>query len=880
MDFHWKTLYGRLIHHEEEIKVDKKQLGDQLNTIAYQTPQEALNALNSSMEGLSEISADEKFLADGPNEVRKEQEMHWSFDLLLRFKSPINLLLLCLSLGSYLTGDPDSAIIILLMVVLSVGLSFVQEKRSSNAAKALATMVKITTNVLRRNANGNVVEKEIPLREVVVGDIIKLAAGDIVPADARVLKSTDLFVNQSALTGEAMPVEKHVDNKSEDGSVLELTNILFMGSNVVSGSAMALIVSTGADTFFGDVAKKASSHRSETAFDLGVSKFAMLMIKFMFFMAPTVFILNGLSSGNWLDSLMFGFSVAVGLAPELLPMIVTLNLAKGALRMSKEKVIVKRLGAIQNFGAIDILCTDKTGTLTQDKVVLQRHLSVDGRESGRVLRMAFLNSYYQTGLRNLLDEAVINHDQNQADHALKKYEKVDEIPFDFERKCMSVIVKNKETNENLLICKGAVEEVYANCTHYRVTDEDIRELTDAEKARLIQTARDMNADGLRVVAVAYKPTQLHEFAKSDESDMILAGYVAFLDPPKESAAKAIAALHSVGITVKVLTGDNDIVTKKVAKEVGLDVDDILIGSQIAKMSDEELADAALKVSVFAKLSPDQKARIVKALQSRGHAVGFMGDGINDATALKTADVGISVDTAVDIAKESADVILLEKDLMVLERGVLEGRKVFGNILKYIKMGASSNFGNMFSVIGASAFLPFVPMAPVQVLTNNLMYDFSQTGIVTDNVDDDYVKKPHKWDMGNIAKFMMYIGPLSSIFDYMTFGVLIFMFDGLHNQALFNTTWFVESCLSQTLVVHIIRTTKTPFLKSNASPLLYMTTFVICLLAVWLPYSTFADDFNMIPLPFDLLYYVFGIVALYLILVQSVKSWFVRKIDWI
>lgn len=766
------------------------------------------------------------------------------------------------------------------MVFLSVGLSFVQEKRSGDAAKSLAKMVKITTKVLRQSNNYERVEKEIPLSDVVVGDIILLAAGDIIPADIKILKSTDLFVNQSALTGEAMPVEKYAINKEPDCSTLELSNIAFMGSNVVSGSATAIVVATGIDTYFGDVAKQVSTHRVETAFDMGISKFAMLMIKFMCFMAPTVFILNGWSSGDWMNSLLFGFSVAVGLAPELLPMIVTLNLAKVALAMSKEKVIVKRLGSIQNFGAIDILCTDKTGTLTQDKVVLQRHLNIAGEESNKVLRMAFLNSYYQTGLRNLLDDALINHDQIQAEKALNKYEKVDEIPFDFERRRMSVIVRNKENTEKMLICKGAVEEIYANCTRYRVTDEDIRELTQTEKDRLIQVAKDMNADGLRVVAVAYKYTDLNEFKKSDETDMVLAGYVAFLDPPKESAAKAIAALHNAGIAVKVLTGDNDIVTKKVAKEVGLDVSEILTGPQIAKMSDEELSEAALRVSIFAKLSPDQKARIVTVLQNAGHAVGFMGDGINDATALKTADVGISVDTAVDIAKGSADIILLEKDLIVLEQGVIEGRRVFGNILKYIKMGASSNFGNMFSVIGASAFLPFVPMAPVQVLTNNLMYDFSQTGIVTDKVDDEYLKKPHKWEMSNIAKFMIYIGPISSIFDYATFGVLIWFFDGLHNQAMFNTAWFVESCLSQTLVVHVIRTTKIPIWQSNASNLLYFTTFAICAIALWLPYSFLADEFDMVALPMPLLYSIFGIVACYLLLTQAVKSWIIKKIDWI
>jgi len=790
-------------------------------------------------------------------------------------------LLLGLSLVAYFTGEVRGAEVIALMVFLSTSLAFVQEYRSSKAAASLRSMVSTKSSVLRKSSSDIPNQTtELDISQLVPGDIVHLSAGDMIPADSRVLTAKDLFVNQSSLTGESMPVEKHADKNSLAGiSTPDLSNICFMGTNVVSGTAVALVIATGGRTFFGSIASSVVGERELTSFDQGIQKFIWLMIRIMIVMVPAVFLINGFIKGNWMEALLFASAVAVGLAPEMLPMLVTINLAKGAMAMSRKKVIVKRLNAIQNFGAMDILCTDKTGTLTQDKVILERHVDVTGKEDDRVLEYAYLNSHYQSGLKNLLDIAVLEHAEvHQKLHEASAYLKVDEIPFDFQRRRMSVIVEKNKTS-HLLICKGAVEEIFSVCDRVQKNDQ-ILPLEPLQMDEVYKVVKDLNEDGFRVVAVAYKEVNTNQlvYGQKDESNLILSGYIAFLDPPKESAGPAIASLMRYGVKVKILTGDNDVVTRKICRDVGLSVDRILLGSQIEKMTAIDLALEAEKTTVFAKLSPQQKARVIEALQSKNHVVGFMGDGINDGVALKAADVGISVDTAVDIAKESADIILLEKNLMVIKEGVIEGRKVFGNIIKYIRMSASSNFGNMFSVLGASAFLPFLPMAPVQILFNNLLYDFSQTAVATDHVDEEYLAQPRKWEIANITRFILTIGPISSIFDYVTFGLMWFVFNSTSSEkaGLFQTGWFVESLLSQTLIVHVIRTGKIPFLQSKPSLPLLITTLVICAVGTYLPYSIFANSLQMAPLPSIYWLYLTFILAAYLGLTQIVKASLIKR----
>jgi Mg2+-importing ATPase len=684
----------------------------------------------------------------------------------------------------------------------------------------------------------------------VPGDVVRLAAGDMIPADLRVFTAKDLFLNEAALTGEAMPVEKSAAPfESRSGMSTDLPNICFMGSNVLSGAGTAVVIQTGTHTYFGELAGMLIRQRAPTSFDKGVTRFTWLMIRFMAVMVPSVFVINGVTKGDWLEALMFALAVAVGLTPEMLPMIVTVNLAKGAIAMSRKRVIVKRLNAIQNFGAMDVLCTDKTGTLTQDKIILMHHFDLHGQESNRVLEYAYLNSHYQSGLKNLLDVAVLDHVERKEHVQLEhRFQKIDELPFDFSRRRMSVVLATEE-GKHLLICKGAVEEVFAACTHYAM-DDDVAPLDSSHVVQMQQQTASLNADGFRVIAVAYKeiPNPRPTYHTGDESILVLLGYIAFLDPPKESARTAIAALALSGVRVKILTGDNGIIARKICREVGVLTDDVLLSGDIDKLTDQELAQRLETVTVCAKVSPAQKSRIIEALHLTGHVVGFLGDGINDGPALKSADVGISVDTAVDIAKESADIILLEKNLMVLSDGVLEGRKIFGNIVKYIKMGASSNFGNMFSVLGASIFLPFLPMAPIQVLTNNLLYDFSQTTIPTDNVDDDYIAAPRRWDISNITKFMIFLGPVSSIFDYVTYGTLLYGFGAWTNPPLFQTGWFVESLLTQTLIIHIIRTAKIPFLQSRASNSLIVTTILVAGAGALLPSSPLGSTLGFVPLP--------------------------------
>ena len=848
-----------------------------LPALARMEPEQALERLGSTMEGLSSAEAQARLRTFGPNLLNKEQQTTIAGELWGRLYNPLNALLLTLTATSYFLGDLRAATVIMAMVILAVVTAFIQEHRSNKAAARLRAMVHTRASVRRTPSPPGKPFVDVTLASLVPGDVVRLSAGDMIPADLRLLEAKDLFINQSALTGESMPSEKFAHAAPETSSdVLQLPNLCFMGANVVSGYATGVILRTGAATFFGQLAKDLAGKQPPTAFDRGIAKFAWLMIRFILIMAPTVFLINGLTKHDWLEALLFAVAVAVGLTPEMLPMIVTVNLARGAVAMSRAKVIVKRLSAIQNIGAMDVLCTDKTGTLTQDRIILKRHLDMRGEESDEVLRYAFLNSHFQSGLRNLLDDAVLAHIELHRElGADSGYSKVDELPFEFSRRRLSVVVADPQGGHTL-ICKGAVEEIFAVCTHYRMGGE-----TGLLDASHFQTAKAemeaLNADGFRVVAVAYKTiaSPKTDYTLADEADLTLLGYIAFLDPPKESAREAIAALVARGVCVKILTGDNAIITRKVCAEVNLDAGAVLLGNVVAGMSDDQLAQAADKTTVFAKLTPSQKERVIVALQRKGHVVGFLGDGINDSPALKAADVGISVDTAVDIAKESADIILLEKNLLVLETAAVEGRRTFINITKYIRMGASSNFGNMFSVIGASLLLPFLPMAPIQVLTNNLLYDFSQSTIPTDNVDEESLKTPRRWDISNIFRFMIIIGPISSIFDYATFGLMLYVFGAWANPALFQTGWFVESLLTQTLIIHIIRTTRIPFIQSRASPALMATTVIISAIGVGLPFTWAGSTLGFIPLPPPYWPLLAIMLITYAISTHIVKVWFVK-----
>jgi Mg2+-importing ATPase len=771
------------------------------------------------------------------------------------------------------------------MVVLSTLLSFVQERRSSQAAEKLKALVSTRIRVQRDGR-----DEDLDVALVVPGDVVHLAVGDIIPADLRLLDGKDLFVNEASLSGESLPADKHpaVPDASAD-SAFDLKNLCFMGSHVVSGTAHGVVLRTGAATFFGHIADETTRQRKKTAFDLGLERFTGLMIRFMAVMVPAVFIINGMVKGDWFEAALFAIAVAVGLTPEMLPMLATINLAKGALAMSRRKVIVKRLTAVQNMGAMDVLCTDKTGTLTQDSVILERHVDVTGQTDPLVLEYAYLNSHYQSGLRNLLDVAVLQHvEVHERLHDADTYTRVDEIPFDFERRRMSVVLErvpaakhaaDDSERSHILICKGAVEEVIACCRVARVSGAEVP-LDDARRQQIDSVVAQLNNDGFRVIAVAIReePAVPHEYSVADETGLTLLGYVAFLDPPKESAGPAIAALRESGVTVKILTGDNERVTRKICRDVGLPVERIVLGPETDALDDPALAKLAGEVAVFAKMTPDQKSRVIRALQSLGHVVGYMGDGINDGPSLKAADLSISVDSAVDIAKESADIILLEKSLLVLQQGVLEGRRVFANLMKYIRMSASSNFGNMFSMLGASALLPFLPMAPVQVLLNNLLYDFSQTAVPTDTVDDEYLRQPRAWDIGGIARTMVFIGPISSLFDYATFGLMWWVLGATApaDAALFQTGWFVESLLSQTLIVHVLRTARLPFVESAPSPALLATTLGICAIGVLLPYTPLGASFNLVPLPANYWLAMAVLLPAYFALTQWVKGRLVRR----
>jgi Mg2+-importing ATPase len=839
-----------------------------------------IKQLNTTPTGLSPAEVQARLEQYGPNEVAREKRRTWLMRLWDNIKNPLVILLIILGVISYLTGDMRATIVILTMVVLGIVLRYVQESRADNAAEQLKAMVRTTATVIREGQR-----KEISLLELVPGDIVALAAGDMIPADVRVLTAKDLFLNQAALTGESLPVEKTtavVDSSVENP--LEMTDICFLGSNIESGTGTAVVIQTGSGTYFGSLANSIVGQRILTSFDKGINQFTWLMISFMIVMVPLVFLFNGLSKHNWLEAFLFALAVAVGLTPEMLPMIVTVNLSKGAISMSKKKVIVKRLNAIQNFGAMDVLCTDKTGTLTEGKIVLEKHLDVKGNPSQRVLDYGYMNSYYQTGLKNLMDEAILNHgDLNESLQVDELYRKIDELPFDFKRRRMSVIVEN-DKNQHILICKGAVEEIMQLSTHVEINGE-ILEVTAEHDEHRKRRVKELNSEGFRVIAVAYRifpgTDDTPHYSDKDESDLTLLGYMAFLDPPKATANEALSRLKQHNVAVKILTGDNDIVTANICNQVGLPVDHILLGNQIEEMNEAQLAEAAEDNIIFAKLSPSHKERIIHALQKKGHVVGFMGDGINDAPALKAADVGISVDSAVDIAKESSDIILLENSLLVLQDGVLEGRRVFGNITKYIKMAASSNFGNMFSVLGASLFLPFVPMLPIQVLTNNLLYDFSQTTIPTDEVDPEWLTQPRKWAIGELRRFIIFIGPISSIFDYATYFIMLFIYgawahpDPSH-AALFHTGWFVESLFTQTLIIHVIRTKKIPFLQSRASKALIFTSLAIVAVGAYLPYSPLASLLGFTPLPWSYWLWLLGMLVIYILLTQVIKTWFYRK----
>ena len=835
-----------------------------------------LQSLHTVPEGLTQAEAEARARTTGPNEVAQERRRGWFMRLLIILRNPLVILLAALSVISFATGDARAGTVMACMVVLSATLRFAQEARADAAAAKLKAMIHVTAAVFR---DGKALE--MPLRELVPGDIINLHAGDMIPGDVRVLTAKDLFVSQGTLTGESYPVEKfHDPDPKASNSPIDLKNICFMGTSVESGTATAVVVVTGVSTYLGTMAGSITDEAPPTSFDRGLSRFTWLMIQLMAVRVPLVFLINGFTKHDWKSAFFFAMAVAVGLTPEMLPMIVSVCLSKGAIAMSRKKVIVKRLNAIQNFGGMDVLCTDKTGTLTEDRVVLQRHCNVEGRETDEVLLDGYIISHFQTGLKNLLDTAILNSSDFHQQSLIEKYKKLDEVPFDFTRRMMSVMVETPD-GKAILLTKGAPEEIFHQCSHFEL-DGKLSPMEPGLMKGLRDEYADLSNDGFRVLAVAQKEMQgKQSCSKEDERDLVLKGYVAFLDPPKGTAAIAIQALHKHGVGVKILTGDNELISRKVCRDVGLEPDPMLLGEAVEKMSDADLADAAEKTTLFARLTPAHKQRIVRLLRSKGHVVGFMGDGINDAPALHAADIGISVDTAVDIAKESADLILLEKDLMVLEGGVIEGRKVFANILKYIRMGASSNFGNMFSVLGASAFLPFIPMAPIQILTNNMLYDFSQVPIPTDAVDEELVARPRPWDVGEIKRFILCIGPISSIFDYTTFFVMLYPFKCWDpaRAPLFQTGWFVESLMTQTLIIHIIRTNKIPFFQSRASWSLTLTTLAIMALGAWLPYSPLASSLGLVHLPGLYWPILLATLLAYSCLTQGIKVWLLWK-KWI
>jgi Mg2+-importing ATPase len=849
-----------------------------------------LDQLATRTSGLTTAEASERLNEHGPNVLAKDQRPGMARLIYRSAINPLVLLLTVLACISFATGDARAGVVMSLMILLGVGLKLFQEAKADSAAAKLRAMISVTATVIRDGSH-----QEVPVSQLVPGDIVQLAAGDMIPADVRIISAKDLFVTQGSLTGESFPVEKFEVEKNTQTTVpVELTSIAFLGTSVESGSATGVVVTTGGATYLGSMAQLVAQPQEETAFDKGIAQFTWLMLQFVLVMVPLVFVINGLTKGNWVEAFFFAIAVAVGLTPEMLPMIVTVCLSKGALAMSHKQVIVKRINAIQNLGAMDVLCTDKTGTLTMDRVILERHCDVALKEDDGVLALAYINSHFQTGLKNVLDRAVLSHTETHAHANIPEYAKVDEIPFDFHRRIMSVVVRTPEGKDRI-ISKGAPEAIFPRCSAFEL-DGQHYPMDHAHIGRLQCEYERLSADGFRVLAIASKDIaprgivagDATPYSQADEAELILDGYVAFLDPPKDTAAQAIQALQSHGVAIKVVTGDNDLVARKICKEVGLSTEFVLLGSDVESMNDDQLAEAALRTTLFARVSPAHKQRIIHALQSHRHIVGFMGDGINDAPALRAADVGISVDTAVDIAKESADMILLEKSLMVLESGVVEGRKVFANILKYVRMGASSNFGNMFSVLGASVFVPFLPMAPIQILANNLLYDISQTAIPTDEVDAEQIEKPRPWDIRQLTRFIIFIGPCSSIFDYTTFFMMLYVFNcwnvstpdaAAYSVSLFQTGWFVESLLTQTLIIHVIRTNRIPFLQSRASWPLIFTSACILIIGIAIPISPLSSYLGFTPLP----PWYWPLIALtllsYVVLTQLVKTWLLTM-KWI
>ena len=876
---------------------------------ALQEPLESTFAnYKTSALGLVDDQVEENRDAYGENVITKGQEDSMIKKIYESIINPFTVILLVIALVSFITNvwlakpgeqDPTTSIIIVTLVLISGGIRFIQELRSDKAASNLSRMIVNTATVLRDGS-----EQEIPIDEIVVGDVIKLSAGDMIPADVVLIDSRDFFVQQSGLTGESDAVEKICLSKAESqnlDSLLASESLAFMGTNVISGRATALVLVVGDETMMGAIEQTINTYDEPTSFEREMNTISWLLIRLMLVMVPVVFVINGLTDGDWLEAGVFALSVGVGLTPEMLPMIITASLAKGSIIMAKEKVVIKKLNAIQDLGAIDILCTDKTGTLTQDEIVLEYPLDIHGELDLSVLRRAYLNSYFQTGLKNLMDRAIINRTQKEAKkHEIVRdldqtFHKIDELPFDFERRRMSVIVKDEDDVVSM-VTKGALEEMLSVSTYVEYKGE-IKRLTDEVRQEVLAEVAQLNEQGLRVLGVSYK-TDLDEndiFSVEDERDMILTGYLAFLDPPKPSAAPAIKALAEYGVTTKILTGDNEKVTQAVCEKVGLDVERILLGSEIDTMTDQELAQVVETTTVFAKLSPDQKARIILCLKNNGHKVGYMGDGINDAPSMKVSDVGISVDTAVDIAKETADVILLDKDLMVLEKGLVEGRKVYANMTKYIKMTVSSNFGNIFSLLFASIFLPFLPMAPVHLIVLNLIYDLSCIALPFDNVDKEFLKKPRIWEANSIMRFMAWIGPISSVFDIITYMLLYFLVVPMilghgynHGAAdaaafimVFQTGWFIESMWSQTMVIHMLRSPKLPFIQSRPAFSVVVTTLAAAFFVTSLPYSPLASILKLSQL--NGLYFVllFAIIVLYMLSVTVVKRIYIKKYkEWL
>ncbi|MEI6280581.1 MAG: magnesium-translocating P-type ATPase [bacterium] len=854
----------------------KKNLFEKLYKFAKEEPAFALNELHSKVEGLSAEEVKKRLKIYGFNNIGEEKKTNHFLKLFSILKDPLNLLLTGLALVSLLVGDTKAFGIIILMVFLSVVLNFYQETKASIAEDKLKEIIHTKTTVIRDNT-----KTEILLRNIVPGDIVYLYSGTIIPGDVRLISSKDLFINQATLTGESMPVEKHVvDSSLDEKSVIDFCNLCFLGTSVESGVATALVLSIGKNTYLGSIASDINKNDHLSDFNKELKLFVSLILKFMAIMVPAVFLLNGLFKGNWFEAFLFAIAVAVGVAPEMIPTIVAVNLSKGAMVLSKNKVIVKHLDAIENLGVMDILCTDKTGTLTEGKIILEKHLDIYGKENTESLHYAFLNSYFQTGVNNIINETILKHEEAKEKLQIANYTKIDEIPFDYNRRKMSVIIGDNN-NKSMLVCTGAVEEVVASCTSVLV-DEKVFSLKDFSDEKKLTIEKELNKEGFRVIAVAYKETSIYKkvFSIEDEYELTFVGFLAFFDPPKESAKETIKDLENLGVGVKILTGDNEIVTRKICEDVGIVVSKILLGNEIEKLNDEELSVAIEGVSVFAKLSPYDKERIIKTLRHKNHVVGFLGDGINDSLSLIAADVGISVDTAADIAKESSDLILLEKSLLVLKDGIMEGRRIFDNIIKYIKMAASSNFGNMFSVVGGSIFLPFLPMLPVQILVNNMLYDFSQMTIPTDRVDEDHLLKPKKWNFKNIKRFILFFGPISSLFDYATFFVMLYVFNAWTNPALFHTGWFVESLLTQTLVVHIIRTSKIPFFQSRASWPLIISTLCVISFGLYLPFSPFAWALKFLPLPPLYFVLLFVGLVLYFLITQFLKVYFIKKYEWI